>query len=152
MSPIVVWIKEYRSVWGCSLKDAKEAWDSHRNMRQGPGDESTQDRILRLSAEIGSLVRQRDELLTALNDVATRIKDHPAYEELTEDEEMSIGGDTAELSYLARICDSAMSCVEQSAESETQASLTRADETQTSIPAIVFYPAGSLGEAVEEGA
>ncbi len=109
-----------------------------------------QDCIIRLRAEIIGLVRQRDELLTALNDVATRIKDHPAYEELTEDEEMSIGGDTAELSYLARICDSAMSCVEQSAESETQASLTRADETQTSIPAIVFYPAGSLGEECEE--
>lgn len=41
-------------------------------------------------------------------------------------------------------------CVQQSVESETQASLTRDDETQTSIPAIVFYPAGSLGEAVEE--
>jgi len=40
-------------------------------------------------------------------------------------------------------------CLSQNAESETQASLTITEETQTTAPAIVFYPAGSLGEAVE---
>lgn len=39
-------------------------------------------------------------------------------------------------------------CVQQSAENETQAILTRTDETQSAIQAIVFYPAGSLGEEV----
>lgn len=40
------------------------------------------------------------------------------------------------------------SCVEQSSKNETQADLTLADETQTAVPALVFFPAGSLGEEV----
>lgn len=39
-------------------------------------------------------------------------------------------------------------CVQQSAKNETQAGLMLTDETQTAVPAIVFYPAGSLGEEV----
>ena len=41
-------------------------------------------------------------LLAALTEIADRIEGHPAYASLTEDEEQDIGGDTAELSYLAR--------------------------------------------------
>jgi len=44
----------------------------------------------------------------ALTDLRDRIKDHPAYAELTEDEEMDIGGDTAELSYLVRVANDAL--------------------------------------------
>ena len=41
-------------------------------------------------------------LLAALQEIASRIEGHPAYASLTEQEEQDIGGDTAELSYLAR--------------------------------------------------
>jgi len=39
----------------------------------------------------------------ALTELRDRLRDHPAYADLTEDEEMDIGGDTAELSYLVRV-------------------------------------------------
>ena len=55
-----------------------------------------------------NLETQRDELLAALEDITARIKDHPAYAELSQDEELTIGGDTAEFSYLARLADSAI--------------------------------------------
>ena len=44
----------------------------------------------------------------ALEEIRNRIKDHPVYAELTEAEEMEIGGDTAEFSYLARVADEAL--------------------------------------------
>ena len=52
---------------------------------------------------LASVEKQRDELLEALREMAERIEDHPAYEALTEEEEDLTGGDTAELSYLARV-------------------------------------------------
>ena len=54
------------------------------------------------------IIERSGELLAALEEIATRIKDHPAYAQLTEDEELTIGGDTAEFSYLARLADSAI--------------------------------------------
>ena len=47
----------------------------------------------------------------ALEEVSARIKDHPAYAELTEHEEENIGGDTAEFSYLVRVCNTALAAV-----------------------------------------
>lgn len=49
-----------------------------------------------------------DDLRTALTELRDRIKGHPAYAELTEAEELDVGGDTAELSYLARVADAAI--------------------------------------------
>ena len=49
-----------------------------------------------------------DRLRAALVELRERIKGHPAYAELTEDEEIAIGGETAELSYLARVADMAL--------------------------------------------
>lgn len=49
-----------------------------------------------------------DDLRTALEDLRDRIKAHPAYADLTEEEELETGGDTAELSYLARVADAAL--------------------------------------------
>lgn len=49
-----------------------------------------------------------DDLCTALEELRDRIKAHPAYAELTEEEEIETGGDTAELSYLARVADAAL--------------------------------------------
>lgn len=43
-----------------------------------------------------------------LTEIRDRIKEHPAYADLTEAEEMETGGDTAELSYLARVADVAL--------------------------------------------
>ena len=49
-----------------------------------------------------------EALRAALTELRDRIKDHPAYADLTEAEELDIGGDTAELSYLARVADAAL--------------------------------------------
>ena len=49
-----------------------------------------------------------ERLRAALVELRERIKGHPAYADLTEDEETDIGGDTAELSYLARLADMAL--------------------------------------------
>ena len=49
-----------------------------------------------------------ESLRAALTELRDRIKAHPAYENLTEDEECEVGGDTAELSYLARVADEAL--------------------------------------------
>jgi hypothetical protein len=49
-----------------------------------------------------------DALRAALTELRDRIKAHPAYAELTEAEELETGGDTAELSYLARVADDAL--------------------------------------------
>ena len=48
--------------------------------------------------------KQKANLLrAALTEIVERIEAHPAWDRLTEEEELEIGGDTAELSYLARI-------------------------------------------------
>ncbi len=47
-------------------------------------------------------------LREALKELRDRIKDHPAYAALTQAEELDVGGDTAELSYLARVADAAL--------------------------------------------
>ena len=53
---------------------------------------------------IAEIARLRE----ALTAVSERIKLHPAYADLTEDEESATGGDTAELSYLARVADAGL--------------------------------------------
>lgn len=57
--------------------------------------------IMRDQAEIA-------RLRAALTELRDRIKGHPAYADLTEYEEIETGGDTAELSYLARVADEAL--------------------------------------------
>ena len=52
--------------------------------------------------------REIAELREALTEIRDRIKAHPAYADLTEAEEIETGGDTAELSYLARVADAAL--------------------------------------------
>ena len=47
-------------------------------------------------------------LRDALTDLRDRIRAHPAYADLTEGEEIDMGGDTAELSYIARMADAAI--------------------------------------------
>ena len=49
------------------------------------------------------LIAAAPELLEALREMTERIEDHPAYEAMTEEEENLTGGDTAKLSYLARV-------------------------------------------------
>ncbi len=49
-----------------------------------------------------------DKLRSALTELRDRIMGHPAYANLTEDEECDVGGDTAELSYLARVANAAL--------------------------------------------
>ena len=53
----------------------------------------------------------RDDIIAcikALTELRDRIMGHPAYANLTEDEECDVGGDTAELSYLARVANAAL--------------------------------------------
>ena len=52
--------------------------------------------------------RQNEGLRAALTELRDRIKGHPAYADLTEEQEIQEGGDTAELSYLARVADDAL--------------------------------------------
>jgi hypothetical protein len=55
------------------------------------------------------LVQQIEATLRdALTEIRDRIVDHPAYDELTLEEEIDTGGDTAELSYLARVANEAL--------------------------------------------
>jgi hypothetical protein len=56
------------------------------------------------SAERERCAKLRDSLI----ELRDRLRDHPAYADLTEDEEMDIGGDTAELSYLVRVANYAL--------------------------------------------
>ena len=49
-----------------------------------------------------------EALEAAITELRDRIKAHPAYENLTETQELDIGGDTAELSYLARVAQDAL--------------------------------------------
>ena len=60
------------------------------------------------AAELGALLKDAELLREALTELRDRIKAHPAYENLTEDEELETGGDTAEFSYLARVADEAL--------------------------------------------
>lgn len=53
---------------------------------------------------VASCRMMRDSLI----ELRDRLRDHPAYADLTEDEEMEIGGDTAELSYLVRVANYAL--------------------------------------------
>jgi hypothetical protein len=48
------------------------------------------------------------KLREALQEIRDRLAGHPVYQELTEDQEMEIGGDTAELSYMVRLADEAL--------------------------------------------
>jgi hypothetical protein len=47
-------------------------------------------------------------LRSALQEIRDRIKNHPMYANLVEAEEMEIGGDTAEFSYLVRLANEAL--------------------------------------------
>lgn len=66
-----------------------------------------------LTEAIVSLVKKEraecERLREAAAEVLKRLRGHPAYADLTEEEEIDVGGDTAELSYLARTLDAAMS-------------------------------------------
>ena len=61
-----------------------------------------------LKAEIEALRADAERLRETLTELRDRIKRHPAYENLTEEEEIATGGDTAELSYLARVADASL--------------------------------------------
>jgi|GEM_PF-6063069 hypothetical protein len=70
---------------------------------------------------------QADEvarLRSALEEIRDRIKEHPAYAEMTQDEEIEIGGDTAELSYLARVADDALAATAMPLESHPHSAAT----------------------------
>jgi hypothetical protein len=53
-------------------------------------------------------LRVAADALDTLAEIRDRLSGHPAYQAMTEEEEMDIGGDTAELSYLVRIADEAL--------------------------------------------
>ena len=59
---------------------------------------------LAMERDAASCRMMRDSLI----ELRDRLRDHPAYADLTEDEEMDIGGDTAELSYLVRVANYAL--------------------------------------------
>ena len=63
-----------------------------------------EDRLQQMKADRAQALRWRD----ALTELHDRIKAHPAYADLTEEEEIAEGGDTAELSFLARVADAAL--------------------------------------------
>jgi hypothetical protein len=56
----------------------------------------------------GAIMTTETKLREALKEIRDRIAEHPEYQELTEKEEMEIGGDTAEFSYLVRLADEAL--------------------------------------------
>lgn len=60
------------------------------------------------SALILSQIDRIEKLRAALTELRDRIKEHPAYAPLTEEEEINVGGDTAEFSYLVRVADEAI--------------------------------------------
>jgi hypothetical protein len=70
----------------------------------------TLDGAVAFAAAVAAAEREQcaDALRTALTELRDRIKGHPAYANLTEEEEIETGGDTAELSYLARVADAAL--------------------------------------------
>lgn len=53
--------------------------------------------------EITAVKEQRDALLEALRFINSRLQGHPAYDDLTEEQEIEEGGDMAEFSYLSRV-------------------------------------------------
>ena len=53
--------------------------------------------------------QNRCSLRAALTELRDRLKERPDYAELTEEEEIETGGDTAEFSYLVRVADAALS-------------------------------------------
>lgn len=119
-----------------SAQQRDAAWAELREIRNAinaNAEESSLDEVRRV-------VAQRDELLSAAEYALEWMLQH------------GLKHKSAAVPYLLRAIASAKgACVQQSTESETQAGLTRTDDTQTAAPAIVFYPAGSLGEAIEEG-
>ena len=64
-----------------------------------------------MNKSIEQLVTHQPVLLEALTEIKERLEQHPAYEPLTEEQEIEIGGDTAELSYLVRIASAAIAKV-----------------------------------------
>ena len=60
-------------------------------------------------ASFESVVALREwALREALQEIVVRLQNHPAYEDLTFEEEIEMGGDTAEFSYLVRIGNEAL--------------------------------------------
>lgn len=91
--------------------------------------------VIELHPRFAEMEKQRDELLTAIDQFM--------------DPEGNPPENTGEWREVLRVIASVKgSCVQDSAKSETQADLSLTEEAQTAIPAIVFYPAGSLGEEV----
>ena len=60
------------------------------------------------SAAMLEAADELERLREALVEIRDRIKDHPAYADLTMEQEIDEGGDTAEFSYLARVADDAL--------------------------------------------
>ena len=54
------------------------------------------------------VARENTTLRTALTELRDRLKAHPVYADLTEEEEEATGGDEAEFSYLVRVADAAL--------------------------------------------
>jgi len=92
-----------------TLQELQTAWNAQAD-KYNQWDELGHDEIVVFSQQrAASAERCRSEKLSAaLTEIRDRIKDHPAYADLTMDEEIEIGGDTAELSYLARVADGAL--------------------------------------------
>lgn len=68
--------------------------------------------------------KEIEKLRTALTELRDRIRGHPAYAEMTQDEEIEVGGDTAELSYLARVADEALAATAMPVESHPHSAAT----------------------------
>lgn len=96
-APAEVWL-----VYGDMDRDATH-WECSRNGDVGWCEDKQYD------SDVHYVRGDRyDDLRTALEELRDRIKAHPAYADLTEAEEIDTGGDTAELSYLARVADAAL--------------------------------------------
>ena len=61
-----------------------------------------------LFAEVDRLRAANARLREAITEIRDRLAGHPVYEALTEAQEMAVGGDAAEFSYLVRVADIAL--------------------------------------------
>ena len=99
------------------LDGLRHGWSAHAadQAQRAAGLEAEVERITEAGRahirRAAAFEAQRDDLAEALVELRDRIRGHPAYADLTEDEEMRVGGDTAELSYLARVADAALSAL-----------------------------------------
>lgn len=62
----------------------------------------------RQTVAIVALHAENAKLRAALTEVRDRLKGHPMYADLSEEQENNLGGDTAEFSYLVRVLNEAL--------------------------------------------